>query len=64
MLVGIVLLVLPGPGWLLIFSGLVVLGSEFTWARKLSDEVRVRFGRFIGRNAAEGPSSQRDSEAE
>jgi len=32
---GIVLLPLPGPGWVIIFLGLGVLASEFTWAKRL-----------------------------
>ncbi len=38
--VGVVLLPLPGPGWLIIFAGLGILGSEFEWARRL-----LRFAR-------------------
>jgi uncharacterized protein (TIGR02611 family) len=34
-LVGIVLLVLPGPGWLFIFLGLGVLATEFVWAERM-----------------------------
>ena len=34
-LVGIVLLPLPGPGWLIIFLGLGMWATEFTWARQL-----------------------------
>jgi uncharacterized protein (TIGR02611 family) len=30
---GVVMLVTPGPGWLLIFFGLSVLAVEFVWAR-------------------------------
>jgi uncharacterized protein (TIGR02611 family) len=32
---GIVLLPLPGPGWLIIFAGLGVLGTEYEWAKRL-----------------------------
>jgi uncharacterized protein (TIGR02611 family) len=32
---GIVMLVTPGPGWLLIFFGLSVLAVEFVWARAM-----------------------------
>ncbi len=35
--VGVILLPLPGPGWLIIFIGLRVLASEFRWARRLFD---------------------------
>lgn len=32
---GVVLLPLPGPGWLVIFAGLFVLSTEFSWAHRL-----------------------------
>lgn len=41
-LTGIVLLVLPGPGLLLVLAGLVVLAQEYPWARRLTEPVRVR----------------------
>jgi uncharacterized protein (TIGR02611 family) len=34
-LAGLALLILPGPGWLLIFVGLSILGSEYVWAQRL-----------------------------
>ena len=37
---GIVLLPLPGPGWLIIFAGLGVLATEYEWAKRL-----LRFAR-------------------
>ncbi len=40
--VGIILLPLPGPGWLIIFAGLAILASEFTWAQRLLEFARVR----------------------
>ncbi|GAA1519561.1 hypothetical protein GCM10009827_038720 [Dactylosporangium maewongense] len=33
--VGVVLLPLPGPGWLIILGGLAILAMEFHWARRL-----------------------------
>jgi uncharacterized protein (TIGR02611 family) len=38
--VGVVLLPLPGPGWLIIFAGLGILGSEYAWAQRLLGRVR------------------------
>ncbi len=35
LLAGVALLVLPGPGWLLIFIGLGILSTEYVWARRL-----------------------------
>jgi uncharacterized protein (TIGR02611 family) len=43
--IGVVLLVTPGPGWLVIFSGLAVLAAEFLWARRLLDRLKSGAGR-------------------
>jgi uncharacterized protein (TIGR02611 family) len=42
-LVGIALLVFPGPGWLLIFAGLALLSLEFTFAQRLNKWVKQKF---------------------
>jgi hypothetical protein len=66
--VGLVLLVLPGPGIALIALGLVVLATEFAWAEATLD--RVKRG---GASAAAGtrrlitrtkPGSARDSDGD
>jgi uncharacterized protein (TIGR02611 family) len=31
-LIGVVALIAPGPGWLIIFTGLGILATEFAWA--------------------------------
>ena len=33
-LAGIVLIPLPGPGWLIVFAGLAVLATEYVWAER------------------------------
>ena len=40
--VGIALLVLPGPGLLLVLAGLVLLANEYPWARRMTGPVRRR----------------------
>ena len=45
-LVGIVLLPLPGPGWLVIFAGLGLLAVEFVWARRLLKFARRQVARW------------------
>jgi uncharacterized protein (TIGR02611 family) len=37
---GVAMLVLPGPGWATIILGLIVLASEYAWARRLLDPVK------------------------
>ena len=44
--IGIVLLPLPGPGWLIIFAGLGVLATEYAWAAALLAWVRRLFTRW------------------
>jgi uncharacterized protein (TIGR02611 family) len=55
LLVGVVMLFTPGPGWLVILGGLTLLAAEFVWARRLMDRMKqegnrvkdtvLRFGR-------------------
>jgi uncharacterized protein (TIGR02611 family) len=34
---GLALVPLPGPGWLIVFLGLGILATEFSWAERLLD---------------------------
>lgn len=43
LLVGIVLIPYPGPGWLIVFAGLGILSSEFHWASRLLKSARRRY---------------------
>ncbi|MFZ0043795.1 MAG: TIGR02611 family protein [Solirubrobacteraceae bacterium] len=43
-IVGIVLLAVPGPGWLVIFAGLGIWATEFAWAKSLLGFVRRTVG--------------------
>jgi len=45
LLAGVVMLVTPGPGWLVIFFGLGLLAAEFVWARRLMDRIKREGGR-------------------
>ncbi|HMH69843.1 MAG TPA: TIGR02611 family protein [Candidatus Saccharimonadales bacterium] len=35
LIVGIVAIPYPGPGWLIVFAGLAILATEFEWAQRL-----------------------------
>jgi uncharacterized protein (TIGR02611 family) len=39
---GLILIPLPGPGWLIVFAGLAVLATEFVWADRLLQYGRRR----------------------
>jgi len=42
LLVGIILVPLPGPGFLVIFAGLILLARDYAWAERLVDHARTR----------------------
>lgn len=42
LLAGVALLVLPGPGWVLIFAGLAILSTEYMWARRLLNTAKAK----------------------
>lgn len=42
MLIGVALLVLPGPGLLVIAGGLALLATEFVWARRWLKKIKER----------------------
>ena len=43
---GILAIPYPGPGWLIVFAGLGVLGSEFTWAARVLRFARRYYDRW------------------
>jgi uncharacterized protein (TIGR02611 family) len=50
--IGILLLVLPGPAFIVIPIGLGILASEFIWARKILDNLKekLRQGKDVFRS--------------
>lgn len=45
LLIGVAMVVLPGPAFIMIPVGLGVLATEFTWARRMIRRARVMIGR-------------------
>lgn len=43
LLLGIVMIPYPGPGWVVVFIGLSILATEFDWARDLHDYARGKY---------------------
>ena len=48
LLLGIVMIVLPGPAVVVIPVGLAILASEFVWARRLLRKVRAKIEEISG----------------
>ena len=40
LLLGVIMLVTPGPGWIAIGLGLALLAAEFVWAQRLLNRVK------------------------
>ena len=63
LLIGIAMLVLPGPGLVVIPLGLAILGLEFAWARAWLRKVKARTAvvvNAIRRNSPFAPRNDRD----
>ena len=43
LLVGIVMIPYPGPGWLVVFASLAILATEFEWARRINQFGRKKY---------------------
>lgn len=43
LIAGLAAIPYPGPGWLIVFAGLAILGTEFHWARRMLQFLRHRY---------------------
>lgn len=43
LIVGIIAIPYPGPGWLIVFTGLAILATEFDWARRVLDIAKGKY---------------------
>jgi tellurite resistance protein TerC len=55
LVLGIVLIVLPGPAFIVIPIGLAILASEFIWARRLIERGRAVIGKIRRRGKESAP---------
>lgn len=47
LLVGLIAIPYPGPGWLIVFAGLAILATEFAWAQHLLEHARTRYDTWV-----------------
>lgn len=47
LLVGVIAIPYPGPGWLIVFTGLAILSTEFDWAQRILDQLRVKYDTWV-----------------
>lgn len=55
LLIGIAMIVIPGPAFIVIPIGLAILGAEFAWARRWLRLIKAKFKIVVG-------DAQRDNE--
>ncbi len=62
-LLGIILVPLPGPGLLVMLAGLFILSLEFDWAKKHFDSIKDRISQVVtnARSRAEAASKKDNS---
>jgi hypothetical protein len=63
LLLGVAMMVLPGPAVVVIPAGIAILATEFAWARRLLRAVRERIGLGEGDRQGGNPPGQRASDA-
>ena len=59
-LLGIIMLVTPGPGLLGIAAGLAILGAEFAWARHWLKRVRTSISNGMANHRGSRADGHRD----
>jgi uncharacterized protein (TIGR02611 family) len=55
LLVGLVMIVTPGPAILVIPLGLAILATEFVWARRILDSVKQKLRRKTAKPTIDNP---------
>ena len=63
LLIGLVMIVTPGPGLIVIPIGLAILSIEFAWARLWLRRVRQRISNFNSNSRAERAENHRNRAA-
>jgi uncharacterized protein (TIGR02611 family) len=48
LIIGVIAIPYPGPGWLIVFAGLAILATEFTWAQHTLDYARHKYDVWTG----------------
>ena len=42
-LVGLILIPFPGPGWVIVFIGFSILAREFDWAKAANEDIHTKY---------------------
>jgi tellurite resistance protein TerC len=58
LLIGVALIVLPGPAFVVIPAGLAILATEFLWARRLLDKAKEKVAQAAQRVKRAAPTDR------
>jgi hypothetical protein len=58
LLIGVALIVLPGPAFLVIPIGLAILATEFAWAKRMGERAKAMWAKARGRKPQPEPVAQ------
>lgn len=59
---GIILVPLPGPGFLVMFIALVLLSTEFDWASKHADSIKAKMKAIYEKSMAKAEEFEKRAE--
>lgn len=62
-IIGLILVPLPGPGWAIVFGGLAILATEYVWARRLLNYAKAKVGEAVDVVTRKNKKSQGDGPA-
>ena len=60
LIIGIIMLIAPGPGWVVIIIGLGILATEYAWAHNLLQKANSYYEK-VKQKALSGMKSKKDS---
>ncbi len=60
LIIGIIMLIAPGPGWVIIIIGLGILATEYAWAHHLLHKAKSYYEK-VKQRALSGMKSKKDS---
>jgi uncharacterized protein (TIGR02611 family) len=63
-IIGLILVPLPGPGWAIVFGGLAILATEYVWARRLLNFAKEKVGEAVDVVTRKNNKNKDDSETD
>ncbi|MGK9477275.1 PGPGW domain-containing protein [Melioribacter sp. OK-6-Me] len=49
LMLGIIMIIIPGPAYLIIPAGLSILGTEYLWAEELNKKIKNKINQFFNK---------------